>query len=280
MAIKTNNLIPLFSSQLLRTVSDIIGDTSEGLTNKEIDFALGNLQIPDSITKAPPGFYNSINKRDRLYNALANFSNKYQCGNHVISLINYVMNPAQYTKDRSKFEERRSKLNAVLALEGYAVNESGKIVRSAKATTLKEAIERANRFKGKLEDRNTHSIIIECSLFEIISDNYFYTVLEAMKSISKRVRDLSGLEGDGVNLIESAFTVKQPLIKINSLKTDTEIGEQKGFIKLVSGLYGVVRNPLAHESKDDWDLSEQDALEIISTISYVHRKLDKAEGIK
>lgn len=39
---------------------------------------------------------------------------------------------------------------------------------------------------------------------------------------------------------------------------------------------GKVRNPLAHEPKMEWNVSEQDALDILTTISFVHRKLDRA----
>lgn len=36
------------------------------------------------------------------------------------------------------------------------------------------------------------------------------------------------------------------------------------------------RNPTAHEVKIKWDLSEDDALDIMSLVSYCHRRLDKA----
>lgn len=34
------------------------------------------------------------------------------------------------------------------------------------------------------------------------------------------------------------------------------------------------RNPTAHEPKVDWEISEQNALEILGIISYCHRRLD------
>jgi uncharacterized protein (TIGR02391 family) len=53
-------------------------------------------------------------------------------------------------------------------------------------------------------------------------------------------------------------------------------GQRRGFVGLLKGLYGTIRNPPAHKSKIEWDMTEQDALGILTTISLVHRKLDLA----
>jgi uncharacterized protein (TIGR02391 family) len=47
-------------------------------------------------------------------------------------------------------------------------------------------------------------------------------------------------------------------------------------MNLVKGLYGTIRNPLAHNPKAEWGMTEQDALDILTMISLVHRKLDQA----
>ena len=49
---------------------------------------------------------------------------------------------------------------------------------------------------------------------------------------------------------------------------------QKGFANLLIGLFGAVRNPLAHAPKTNWPMSEQDALDILTLVSLIHRKLD------
>jgi uncharacterized protein (TIGR02391 family) len=99
-----------------------------------------------------------------------------------------------------------------------------------------------------------------------------------MKSITSKIRNLSGLATDGADLVHEAFGLKYgaPILAINRLDTDTFRGEQRGFVSLLKGLYGTIRNPLAHDPKIDWDMNEQDALDILTMISLVHRKLDKA----
>jgi uncharacterized protein (TIGR02391 family) len=111
---------------------------------------------------------------------------------------------------------------------------------------------------------------------ELVDENYFHAVLEAVKGIAERIRNMSSLTTDGADLFNTAFSVKHPILKINALRTDTEISEQKGFSNRIVGLFGAVRNPVAHAPKTSWPMSELDAQDILSTVSFIHRKLDNA----
>src|ERR1700676_292314 len=103
-----------------------------------------------------------------------------------------------------------------------------------------------------------------------------------MKSIAAKIRTLSGLKSDGVELVQQAFGQGQsgPMLAINRLSTETDKGEERGFANLLVGLFGTIRNPLAHNPKVEWDMSEHDALDILTTASLIHRKLDKASLYK
>nr|WP_279616245.1 TIGR02391 family protein [Caballeronia sordidicola] len=69
----------------------------------------------------------------------------------------------------------------------------------------------------------------------------------------------------------------QPVLVLGPLITESEKSKQKGFASLLIGLFGAVRNPLAHASKTNWPMSEQDALDILTLVSLIHRKLDRAQ---
>ena len=62
--------------------------------------------------------------------------------------------------------------------------------------------------------------------------------------------------------------------------TGTDQGEQRGFVNLLIGLFGVIRNPLAHNAKIEWEMNEQDALDVLTTASLIHRKLNKAHRFR
>ncbi|NNB53726.1 TIGR02391 family protein [Pseudomonas fragi] len=65
-----------------------------------------------------------------------------------------------------------------------------------------------------------------------------------------------------------------PKLTLAPLVTESTQSEQRGFANLLIGLFGAVRNPLAHVAKINWSMSEQDALDIFSLVSLVQRKLD------
>lgn len=257
-----------FNSQKLEAACRVLADTERGLTGSEIGYLIQDCKIED----ATP----SMTKWKRLFNALAEAQNKHQVGNHLIMFINRALDPVSYARDKDKFEWRRSELNVVLSFSGLAVREDGKVCKTTKETTLKGARERVGALRSKLEDRGAHDEVFNYCRAELVDENYFHAVLEAVKGIAERTRNMSSLTTDGADLFNTAFSVKHPILKINDLKTDTEISEQKGFSNMLVGLFGAVRNPVAHAPKKSWPMSEQDALDILSTVSFIHRKLDNA----
>ena len=70
-----------------------------------------------------------------------------------------------------------------------------------------------------------------------------------------------------------------PILIINAYQTKQQKDEQKGFEAILEGLCNMFRNPLAHQPKIEWSINEQDALEILSLISYCHTRLDNAVRI-
>ena len=106
-----------------------------------------------------------------------------------------------------------------------------------------------------------------------MQDNYFHAVFEASKGLAQRIRDKSGVDGDGANLVDKVFSINQPVLAFNSLRTENEQNEHKGFAALLKGCFSAVRNPLAHEPKIMWD-GEDDAADYFTLISLLHKKLD------
>ena len=187
------------------------------------------------------------------------------------------MNPTSYTECPGLFEDRRNRLNCVLAFYGMELQKHGRLRWVAKVNNLDDALQRANRLKSILEQRNVHDQVLTHCRAEVLQNNCFHAVLEATKSITTRIRSLSGQDGDGAELVDSTLSGERPILKINSFDTKSKKGEQKGFVSLLKGLYGMVRNPVAHEARIEWEMSEQDAIDILTTISLVHRKLDLCE---
>ena len=263
--------VPVFSPQQLEAIAKILADTGAGLSGSQIGYLLQDCKIPD----VNP----DMTKWKRLFNAFVEHQNRRQFGNHVLMFINRAMNPVNYTGSPDVFESRQAQLNRVLAFCAMSVGDDGKVRRASQARDLDDALARADRLHGTLATRKVHDDVLRFCRAELLEKNYFHAVFEAMKSIAAKIRTLSGLTSDGADLVQQAFGVaggRPPLLAINSLATETDRGEQRGFANLLIGLFGTIRNPAAHNPKIEWEMSEQDALDILTMASLVHRKLDRA----
>jgi uncharacterized protein (TIGR02391 family) len=85
---------------------------------------------------------------------------------------------------------------------------------------------------------------------------------------------MTDLHSDGAALIDAAFSIEDPILFFNSLQTESERSEHKGFAQLLKGCFGAIRNPLAHEPKILWE-GENDAADYLTLVSLLHRKLDR-----
>ena len=74
-------------------------------------------------------------------------------------------------------------------------------------------------------------------------------------------------------MVDRVFSIERPMLAMNTLQTETEQSQHKGFATLLKGCFGAVRNPSAHEPKILRE-GEDDAADYLSLISLLHRKLD------
>ena len=119
-----------------------------------------------------------------------------------------------------------------------------------------------------------HSEVIKYCETELIQRNYFHAVEEAVKGLAQRIRDKSGIQLDGAELIDRVFSTKKPILAFNTLQTQSEKSEHNGSVMLLKGCFGTIRNPYAHEPKILCP-TEIYAREYLVTISMLHRKLDE-----
>jgi uncharacterized protein (TIGR02391 family) len=256
----------------LQAICDILADTSTGLTGTEIARLLDRCNIADP----SPG----ATKRHRLFQALQEKQVRDGCSNNVLAFVQTALDPVRFVGNHAGFAAFRDRLNEALAFSGFHLQEDGKLRSVTEARTLTEAQERAGRLRAELTRRKVHHDVLRFCRAELLQENYFHAVFEATKSVAQKIRDKTGLAGDGADLADTAFALKSPLLAINTLRTETEQSEQKGFVNLLKGMFGTFRNVTAHAPKVTWLINEQDALDLLSLVSYVHRRLDAAAVIR
>ena len=265
---------PKLRDATLQKLCDVIGDTATGLTGREIGRYLSECNIADP----HPG----TTKRDRLFEALRTKQNEDRCANGVLAFIKHAMDPVLYVDQREIFESRRSALNLVLTFSGIVLDERGRLRRSARAQTISEAAAAAGTLRKSLVERKVHGDVLMYCRAELVEGDYFravHAVFEATKSVAEKLREKAGLDSDGSTLVDEVLGMGKagtPRLAFNSLRTESECSEHKGLMNLIKGVFGAFRNTTAHAPRIHWEVTQQDALDILTTISLIHRRLDSA----
>lgn len=259
--------LPTLDQSQIEAVANILGSTQDGLSGSQIQSLLKICQITDV---AP-----SESKRKRLYNAFLNAYQQTNSTNIIWRFLHECFKPARGIFDTSSYDDRMNCINMVISLLGVEIRNDGQFHKVAKANNVSEAKQRASSLKQKLLNCRAHHDVIKCCTEELLAQDYFHAVHEAAKSLCDKVRQLSGLNKDGSNLFEEALCIKQPYIVLSKLATSSEQNEQKGLCNILCGINSMVRNFTAHELRSKWSVCEEEAVDILLVISFLHKNLDQ-----
>ena len=254
---------PPFDAGTIEAIARVLGEAGSGT---DINRYLAANHLHDNSGEST--------KWRRLNAIFLSTQNSTNSANQILAFIKSYMVPTRFAGQRDVFENFRSELNAILIMHGLEFGKDGQFRLTNKANSLDEAEMRAQEIRHKLAPRTTHSEVLKYCQAELMQENYLHAVFEASKGLFQRIRDISGAEGDGAALIDRVFSVDKPLLALNTLQTDTERSEHKGFAQLLKGCAAAVRNPLAHGPKILWQ-GEDDAADYLTLISMLHRKLDQ-----
>ena len=217
-----------------------------------------------------------MTKRRRLLNAFAVDQNSRGTRTGILEFIRRSMAPARWLRDRERYEPLRSRLNEALSLIGLEVDDKGDLYRADVASTVDEAERRARNLRAGLTRRDVHPDVLAFCRAELLADDYFHAVLEAVKSVGDKLRARTGLLDDGADLVTRALSGDAPMLAINPRATRSEKDEQRGFANLIIGTFGMFRNPTAHEARIKWTMGLEDAQDLLSLVSLIHHRIDAA----
>lgn len=252
----------------LEEICKVLGDSATG---SEISVMLRQMNIQDS---DPTG-----TKWRRLRAVFDETQRRDQNANLLVAFMYRTMNPVRFTTRHDVFDDLRHRLNHILIFCGYQLEPNGKLRVLKAAQTLDEAAERADKLRSELRRRGVHADVLKFCRSELVSNNYFHAVLEATKSVADKIRQRTGLTTDASQLVDDAFALGKtgvPILAFNSLRTESERNEQNGMINLMKGMFSAFRNPTAHAPKIQWKIDEQDAFDLLTLASLLHRRIDAA----
>jgi uncharacterized protein (TIGR02391 family) len=245
------------SPELLRTVILVSGIT-------ELFLKAGFPQIRHDGTKKWRFVYDPLEK---LQNGPYG---PYQIGN----VIQQLCNPEEYFGKAEGHREMVNEMNEILNFYSLAVNaKDGKIIITGKT----EAILRSRELEeAKLFDsRGFHSEVKKHGRLLFLEGRHFCAVFECCKAFDKYVREKSKLDKHGSDPMTVALSLRDPL-KLNAQRTETERNEKEEVMHLCMELMRAIRNSGSHEPELNWPIIKEDALDILSLISFVYRQVAKA----
>ena len=256
-----------FPAGTIESVAKIVGDLYSG---SELSRLAAEVPLKDD-----PG--EGITKWRRLAHGLSSNQAKTRTGNALVKLVTVAMRPDHTLDRKQRADVARDELNQTLSLVGLKVLDDGRISTTKPAKTDSEALARTERLRKLLEQRRAHSQVLAYCREELLRNEYYEAVFEAIKGLGARLREMSGVDADGYALVDKTLAGQTPIISINSRTTRTERDEQVGVANLAKGLFSAFRNPAAHEPRLRWSLTEMDALDVLGTLSLIHRRLDQAD---
>lgn len=121
-----------------------------------------------------------------------------------------------------------------------------------------------------------HPEIAEVARSRFESGHYADSVEAAFKKINAIVKEIvkldTGEELDGAALMNRAFSLRQPIICISDLSTESGKNIQKGYMQIFAGSMTGIRNPKAH---DNLGIDRLRAVHFLHLASLLMSKLDE-----
>ena len=158
--------------------------------------------------------------------------------------------------------------------------EAGRTQLWAIIESLSEILPAKEANKNDLNDiwQIMHPEIIRISKSRFESGFYADAVVSAFKEINVKVRELykqkTGDDRDGANLMLTAFSVKNPVLKFKSSSSYSDNDVQEGYMHMFAGAMKGIRNPKSHENET---ITKEDALRKLAFASMLMYKLDNVE---
>jgi uncharacterized protein (TIGR02391 family) len=110
-------------------------------------------------------------------------------------------------------------------------------------------------------------------------DSVFTAFIEVEDRVRTIVKNKTGEDFSGSQLMMKAFSPNNPIIKLDDLTTQTGIDLQRGYMEIYTGAMLAIRNPKAHRN---FKISKENAIHLLfiaSTLMYnLENKFESSEN--
>jgi uncharacterized protein (TIGR02391 family) len=222
-------------------------------------------------------YVTSLNEIDRIASGIFPFSREDFPSEGITSsraqhIYDWLM--SLFKQDISEAEKFAYLEQFILALTPSSMREP--IYRILQECGISMTLSTESAEEHSFDSRGFHPQVVRHARQLFVSQHYFHAVFEAAKAFNARVKEKSGIgDLDGQKLMSKVFSSDRPVIKVSPCRTATEKNIQDGYRFLAAGLMAAIRNPTAHEPALSIPMGREEALEVLSLISYLFRCLER-----
>ncbi|MBX3137227.1 TIGR02391 family protein [Candidatus Obscuribacterales bacterium] len=261
------------------TYITMLCDAFVALEDVITDGELGGLLISSGIQD----IHHNASRHRRLSSAFIGDQDYNRCADNLASFLRRTGNHIRMSRGDAAFKRFSKEVNQVLSFAGYEINHESEIKlldRSKTTYVPPEAEERAKQFREVLRQAKLHPDIEMIARAEFLVDKgYHRPVKESMRFLVEKIRAKAALPADGPELAEHAFSFAwpgKPVLAINAFMTDRDIAEQFSFMVMLKAWFLMFQDEQTRQFKPGWDMTLEDAINLLNLASYFHRKVDKS----
>ncbi|MDQ5884289.1 MAG: hypothetical protein QG556_628 [Pseudomonadota bacterium] len=116
-----------------------------------------------------------------------------------------------------------------------------------------------------------HHLIHKHGFNHYINGHFREAVFNSVVAIFDLIRQRTGLDLDGQNLVNTAFSLDKPHLVFSNLDSESGRNDQKGFMQILIGCYSGIRNRNAHSLIND--INKQDAAQYLVFASLLVKRI-------
>ena len=231
------------------------------------------IQVGDSLKQVL-----SINEINRIANAVFKFSRRDFPNESITStrsqlIYDWIMSTQYYP---SSTEKRRQSLIAFVKSLTHDKPDVQSHLLEILSNCESDIAPDNESALARFDSRQFHPQIIKHCRKLYGQGNFFHAIFEISKVYNRLVKSKACSTEEGESLMLRVWDSTNGVLKINSGTPETARNVEDGIKFLSAGLMRAIRNSTGHEPALQWHVTEQDALDILSFVSYLLRQYDKA----
>lgn len=268
--------IPRIDQTYLTMICDAFDELEDLLSDGEV----GALLIGSGVEDVFP----NSSKHSRLLNAFKNQQNRDNGASTIAVFLRRTGEHLQRRKGDQAVKKYREKINAILSYAGFELNESLSFVAydaNKPIYASADAEERAQNLNRGVKSRHLHPDILLSTRPEfMVGSGYFHCVLEANNLLMEKLKAKTGLRIEGPSVAEHALAFspdRKPQLILNDFSSDKDYAEQFSLMCMLKALFLMFQDEQTKAFRPAWEMNFEDALDLLSLISFFHRKIEKGK---